>query len=192
MRLKALLASFAVALFVCGMAQADEPTYSTYSIKKNAGGDRIVPVRVLKQVRFSSQNQNGPDVAVGNVLVYDTNSNDGVSVRLTTTSGDAAIAGIAATIIQTADNTQPALADSNARRNWGWIVVHGPATATVDGAGGASAGNPWMASADSGEVMTPVLGTGGNYDNAARRQRLGGFFMGTPADGEADVFVQLE
>jgi len=163
---------------------------------KGGAAKQWQPVRIMKLVRNSDRGANSAGIDSGDVVVYDTTqfSRDGVTVRTTTTSGDGAIAGIAVTDIATSDtvSTSTSAIDDAGKRNWGFIIVHGPALADcTSGTCGAVAGNVFRTSSDAGAIGTPVA-TSGHYDAQNTNARIGGFFYETPAGGQARVFVTLE
>lgn len=191
---------FAIALlitsaFVGSAAYAGVPEPTVNGMKKRAVGAReSEPVRVFKLVRYGQlpTGVNSPSVASEDVLVYDTVSDDGISVAFTTSSHDNAVAGVAVTAIQTYDSKTGGIAeDQEGARNWGWIIVHGPAIAKVStGAGtGIAVGAPWITSTDSGAVGYITSGS----TSAVHYQGVGGFFFDTlTTETEAEVFVRLE
>lgn len=187
-----------------GVANAGEPQFadwynkSKYAQQGGKAGDANTVV--LQYVRFGDNDQDNTFISSGDVVVYDTNSDDGVTVRLTTTSNDGAIAGILATAISTSDNTTgTSWRDDWGRRNWGWIVVHGMtrANCTVAGTNGVAAGGAFVTSADAGQVTglepSGAAVAGNGVTNAARTAR-GGFFMDAAdtSSGKMDVYVLLE
>lgn len=192
-----VIASF-LAIGLTGIASADpSPTYETWTNKSSNIGKKGTPVRVLKLVRYASRDANATSILSGDVVVYDTVSDDGVTVTRTITSADATIAGIAATTIFSADGSSTSAQEDSYHRNWGWIIVHGPATATVTAGGtnGATVGTPFYTSRDEGRVAG--MSTGAGADQAAvlrMATSTGGFFQDTPAasDTSVDVFVKLE
>lgn len=150
------------------------------------------PIRVFKLVRFTSADAGSPSIASGDVVVYDTNSADGVSVRLTTSSADPAIAGIAVTAIQSADGGSTSAFDDIGHKNWGWICVHGPALVNQGGVNGASVGNIFITSSDPTRVTTvPTLNASTGANGAGSK---GGFYLvvGTAGSTSSKVFVELE
>lgn len=192
-----LLSAF---VLVGGIAYAypDDPTYQSWTNKSDKVVRQGTAVRELKMVRFVSQAQNGPNVASGDALVYSVVSDDGVSVALTTTSVDGAFAGIAATAILTSDVTGSASAQDDAgRRNWGWIVVHGPAVAKISanhaGTNAHSAGDAFLTSSDSGAINGLNTVSQGDTNLIARRlSGVGGFFFnaGDASSTTTDVMVE--
>lgn len=187
-----ILALFVTTLGVGSAWAVGDP--NSIGIKKRTTGARQgEAVRVFKLVRHSASTPNDAGIVSEDVVVYDTISDDGITVRLTTTSNDGAIAGIAVMTIETSDATTGTSAfDDEGRRNWGYILVHGPMTASI-GAGAINAagvGAPFITSSDAGQV-TGFQGAPptGDLDNEAS----GGFFMDAATSGTAvDVFVELE
>lgn len=171
---------------------ADEPQI----LKRGIGGKEFQPVRVYKLVRYAERMVVGTGLVSGDVVVYDINSDDGITVNVTTTSADAAVAGIAAMTIQTGDNsTAPtSAADDYGRRNWGYILVHGPMTMNVaaGGTNAPSAGDPWITSADAGKgcsfAPTSAVATTALTKKLGNR---GGFFYNAPAAADTSTLVQV-
>jgi hypothetical protein len=199
---KHILVALFCAFCTVGVANAypDDPTYATWTDKSGKVTKQGNPVRVLKMVRLADNRDIGVSVVSGDALVYSLVSDDGVSVALTTTSADGALAGIAATAILTSDslNTNSARDDAG-RRNWGWIVVHGPADANVSAGGtnGNSAGDLFITSTDSGKITALQTGAASTAVTVALLDDVkgaGGFFMDA-ASGSATktkVFVEQE
>lgn len=187
-----------------GVAFAVDLPSNPGMVKRITGATQGTPTRVYKLVRFASNVLGGSvqTISAGEAVVYDTISDDGITIRRTTTSADGAFAGIAVTSIVSNDNRTGTSADDDAgNENWGYIIVHGPTTALVTGSGinganNASVGDPVITSSDSGAVTTFVgttsLGSGGN--EAKRFGNKGGFFMDAPTDqsNTIDVFINLE
>lgn len=193
---KLLFAAFAAALFVSSVSYAGVPDPTVPGIKKREVGARqSEPIRVFKLVRFPrlTSGVNTAALASGDVVVYDTVSDDGISVCTTTSSHDNAVAGICVTTIQTIDIAAGGIAaDQEGYRNWGWIIVHGPAFAkTTLGAGsGVVANDMWITSTDAGAVGYVTSG----QVNGIHYQGAGGFFFdtGSATDTQEKVFVRLE
>lgn len=200
--MKKLYSLFLAALLVAVSVPAfaiDDPTFANY-IKKRAEGAKFADAsRGVRLVRFSNNGLNASSLVSGDAVVWDTVSDDGVSVRTTTTSADGAFAGIVCTTIPTSDaSTGTSAYDDLGRRNWGWIVVEGfmTARATAGGTNGNSAGDIFITSTDSG-VITTLENAGGN-STANQIQRAvrgrGGFFFDA-GDGSSttyEVYVQRQ
>lgn len=196
--IKILAISLAAVFMSFGVAFATDQPTTIGEIKRVTGARQAEPTRTFKLVRYSAQNL--PAIAAGDAVVYDTISDDGVTVRLTTTSADGAIAGIAVTAIQTCDNANNTTAsDDEGKRNWGYIQVHGPVSAKVSAGGtnGNAVGDFFITSGDSGAVTT-IQNRGSALAASANGLREvaanGGFFLDA-ADGTSttsDVFLTLE
>lgn len=194
--------SLLAGLFLSTLSYAyPSPTYSEWTdISRN--NSRATAVRELKLVRFGLAGPSSVGVVSGEAVIYDVASDDGVTVALTTTSADRAFAGIAVTAISTSDNSSGTSAfDDIGRRNWGWIIVHGPALAKVSpgGTNGNLAKALFVTSVDSGaitgvEVATvlPVVGSIAQYSAVA--QASGGFFLDNADTSSSlvEVFVKAE
>lgn len=171
---------------------ATEPS-DTGIRKRVVGASASVPTKVFQLVRFANRGANAI-VNSGDVVVWDTNSDDGVTVALTTTSGDGSIAGIAVSQIVSPDSGSSSAADDEGRNNWGYIQVYGPALANIT-AGGAGANGavtkPFITSTDSGVITGYVEG---EVIANALATRVGGFFLDTPAATatQVEVFVATE
>jgi len=176
----------ALALFTSSTAFAlDDTTLGNVVRLHGDGGRAGNAVRVLKLVRFADREANTASVLSGDAVTLSLVSDDGVSVTRTTTSGDGAFVGISAMTIQTADGDATSVYDDQGRRNWGWVIVYGPANAksSAGGANGAAAGAPFITSTDSGAITTH-RGT----DNAtAQRAGNDGFYMDA-ADGSSTSY----
>lgn len=176
-------------------------------IRLNAdGGSQGEATRVIKLVRFASRDADTASLASGDAVRYSLISDDGVTVEKTFTSADGAFAGIVAMTIPSADGSSTSLRDDIGRRNWGWIVVNGPTTATVS-AGGTNnnaAGDRFYTSRDAGKVAgleevslsadltTPALWRAHVTNQLKKAGNSGGFFMDA-ADGSStsvDVYVE--
>src|SRR3990167_9117266 len=185
-------------LLVAPIAYAlDSPTFESWTDKSRDVGKYGNSVRVLKLVRVASADPNATTYASGDVVIYSIISDDGVTITYAEQSADGAIAGILATSILTADADSVVAADDAGRRNWGWMIVHGPATARAKNGttNGNLVGDPFVTSRDPSFITSHEGGTntGGvfSYDagvsqagNNARNLRLlkaasntGGFFM---------------
>jgi len=162
----------------------------TYTLISQTGGTQAEPLRVMKLVRYAARGDSQAIINSGEAVVYDQVSGDGVTVDLTTTSKDAAFAGIAATDINTADSNADNASDDLGRRNWGYIVVHGPAVVEVGGNNNAGAGDPFITSTDS----TKVTGFEATTDLTSGAEGIngnGGFFLEAPGtSANSRVFVE--
>lgn len=187
-----LLALFT--LVVTPVFAYDDPSISNLIKKSGVGAKQSEAVRVVKLIRYASAEANSPSLVSGDAVVYSTASDDGVTVALSTSSRDGAFAGIVVTTIPSSDaSTGTSAGDDIGRRNWGWIVVHGPATAAINTAGRAiTAGDVFVTSND-GTVSNVTAELGSIDALAAARTRHGGFFFDSQTtETTADVFVLAE
>ena len=101
-------------------------------IKAPQGGTPGKPTVVIKLVRYARINANSPTLSSGDVVIWDTNSADGITVSACQTSGDSKVAGVLVTSLQTIDAQY---SPSNiTTRNWGYMAVSGRVLANVSGA----------------------------------------------------------
>ena len=195
---KLILALFTMCVVCSANAYAADPQFRTWTDKSMMTDKQGTPVRVLKRVRFASNDANAVGIVSGDAVKYDTVSDDGVTVAFATTSKDGAFAGIAVTTIQTADSASASAQDDAGRRNWGWIIVHGPANANVTAAGtnNNAVGAVLITSRDQGKVTTFETPTGSvaSLDTAIAAANSGGFFYdaASASDTTVEVFVNLE
>lgn len=205
--MRKLTLALLLALFVGSIASVayaiDDPSYANYVIKRSTGAKQSDSPRVVRLVRYSVRGNDGSsqtrDLVSNDLVVWDTNSDDAVSVRMTSTSADGAVAGVVCSnTILTADNAQNFVGDANGQRNWGWIVVDGFATVRVQpGTNGAAIGDPVLTSRDTGAAATfetlSVDSTADVTTNAKLATKSAGFFFDTLAatDTTAEIYVQL-
>lgn len=194
-----ILSLMAVAILVSGVAFAyPEPTMEGARKVNNLANDQKSAYREIKLVRWNGINLPWP--TSGDALVYDLNSDDGVTVKFTTTSADGGFAGICVTQIPSVDSVGPNFGDDAGRANWGYIVIHGPANANVT-AGGTNAngaGDAFITSTDSGKIagLRDPAGTS-NVTQIGLVQAVrgtGGFFMDAAdsSSTQVEVFVENE
>lgn len=196
--MKKLFSIVAILGFVATSAYAiDEPTFNNQVKLRGVGAKQAEATRVVKLVRYAENTQDAPSLTSGDAVVYSIVSDDGVSVVRTTTSWDNAFAGIVATTIQSSDSASTgSAADDIGRRNWGWIVTHGPtvADASAGGTNAHAAGDPFGTSSDATAVTSFAAV---NTNSAAIQKRTagkGGFFLdaGDGTTTSYEVFVMAE
>jgi hypothetical protein len=167
-------------------------------IKRVIGKSQDTPTRVYQLCRYAARGANIGSISTNEVVAWDTNSDDGVTIGVTTTntsgtSCNNAIAGVAVTAFETANSDSTSAADDAGRRNWGYIQVYGPGTAKVI-AGGTNAhavGDLIFTSKRSGAAMAAEAYTGGV--NTFLKRPLG-FFLDADDSTSAtvDVFIAVE
>lgn len=190
--MKKLISLLAIGLMLSGVSFAyDSPTDNGQILTNSTGGGQATPIKVYQLVRYGAREQNTATLASGSTVVWDTVSKDGVTIALTTTSGNGAVAGVTVTQIFTGNGGGTSASDDAGRRNWGYVQVYGPvdATVTAGGVGGVTAGAPAITSSSSGSVGSFDL----NNSDATKPAAEFGYFMEGPADGSdtsVKIFVQ--
>ena len=154
-----------MALFVLsgGVAFAyDEPTFQESSKVNNSPYSQREAYREIKLVRYAGNTANDAGLVSGDAVAYSIVSADGVTVFKTTQSEDSAFAGIVCTTIPSSNASAIHYSEDAGRRNWGYIVVYGPANATAGagGTGNANFGDPFIMSSDSGKVGNIAFASG--------------------------------
>lgn len=161
------------------------------NVKETSGGSPADAVRVYQLVRYPAVDAGGPEnsLSAGDVVVWDTNSDDGVTVNSThkaTMSCDA-VAGVVVSTVLTGDvnsSTSSAAGDLG-RKNWGYIQTYGYNASCKIAGVVPFAGAPLCASpTDEHYAMTADSGT-----EAVRRRLLGFAYDTQAATGSAEVFV---
>ena len=138
--MKNLFRLLLAALFIFGsvyMAEAVTNDYASQNVEimgVSGGPSGITPPTVIMKVRYSQMDatpQSSSNVVSGDVLIWDTNSADGITVSrcvVDSPSDTAYFAGVAVTGIQSADSTSTL----GITRNWGYMAVKGYCLAKVD------------------------------------------------------------
>lgn len=98
------------------------------NLKESSGGLASNPVRVYTLVRYPQSDPIGAKLSAGDVVLWDTVSDDGVTVNVFGQAGSVdSVAGVvvSATIL-TQDGTGALSADTSLGfRNWGYIQIYG-------------------------------------------------------------------
>lgn len=146
------------------------------------------PYKIFTLVRYPSTSANEPGLSKGDVVIWDTVSDDGVTVNISTSTGvfnntssiDAVAGVIVSTLIPSADQANSAGGDIN-RRNWGWMQVYGyNSTVNITG-GNALAGTGLVASNTVPRYATTAVATLEN--------RSMGFAFDASSQGQSEAFV---
>ena len=143
MRKIALFVLIALAFSTSAWAlPAPDSSKINFILGEKIGGNREVPNCTIIPVRLSLMGANLTGINSGEVVYWDTNSADGISINkdASLTPGNANFAGVAVTAIQTADSA----ATNPNNRNWGWIAIKGVCVASIDGT--ITAGDPLASS----------------------------------------------
>ena len=163
--MKKLLSILAVVLMFQGTSFAAYTQPSDPGLKESSPATAANPVKVYRLVRNPNAGANDTTFASGDVVLWDTISDDGVTVNKTTdlgiTTSSDAVAGVVVGQIQSAEAVgyiNSALNDLG-NRNWGYIQIYGPALAKVSG----------NVRVGAGLHASPIAGTasdGGSFDGA--------------------------
>jgi hypothetical protein len=97
-------------------------------IAKNGAND--IPDKTFRIVRFMVASNDvkpadTPSLTADSIVIWDTTSDDGVTVCTTTTSYDSAVAGVVPIAILTPDAPGATANVDLGRRNWGWLQTYG-------------------------------------------------------------------
>ncbi len=180
--------SILLALFVLGGGIAFAYDSDGNVHKEEGSGASIADaVRVYQLVRYPSVEAGGVRnfLSSGDVVVWDTNSDDGVTVNLTSMVGQSrdAVAGIVVSSTITGDTASGTAVQDIGHKNWGYIQTYGlcsvaKITGVVAFAGqpiGADATNPGYAVAiDSATATVRTVPLGFAYDSQATITTSGG------------------
>lgn len=181
---KLLLISLAV-LLCASMVYAATPP-GTGDIM-GTGNLASAPGKIFRLVRYvpTTGTIDSRTLSAESIVIWDTTSDDGVTVTLTTTSQDARVAGIVVNDILTPE--MGALGNSAAadvgKRNWGYVQTYGYALVYGCGDGLLQVGRPFATSnasslaGNSSITVTGGMSAGFAYDTQS-------------ASGESEVFIR--
>ena len=174
-------------LFVGSVCAYDEG--GAINIKEESRGSASDPVRVYTLVRNPRTGVNAIAISAGDVLLWDCNSDDGVTINIVTEAGQSsdAVAGVAVGVIPTADGARTAVVAVGARE-WGYIQTYGLHT-TVNfdvQAGAAAVGQTLVASPDIPGVCQVTETTDGIHN-----QVMGFAYDAEASTADAEVFLRL-
>lgn len=197
--MKKILSIVLVALLVGGVAFAAVPGVSKtpgtgFIITNMQGGTIDQPSKTFRLVRFVpvAGSNNSLTLTKDSAVIWDLVSDDGVTVTLSTTSGDSAVAGI---VVQ--DGLTPDIgtlgneaSEDRANRNWTWLQTYGLSQADLrPGEAIAAAGDAIGLSTSPGKISTFAAGVA-----TPRNQGLLGFAYDSASASTSDVqvFVRCE
>lgn len=183
---KSIFALLAILMIASGVAYAVQSPDGNAHANRETGAPGYIPYREYQLVRYSESGPNGTSLTAGDVVIWDTVSDDGVSVGLVGTVGSSdAVAGVVvSTAIQTVELSGVTMTASldYGRRNWGWIQVRGYNTnVNVVGGGVTTAGQTLKAS-DTPRNADASVNTG-----AGVIRRVLGFAYDTGNDPEVGI-----
>lgn len=191
---KYIFSLFALLVLGTGLvyAQGDEGTTGANTKREISGALGYVPYKELQLVRYAeTQNLGSLALSAGDVVVWNTISDDGVTIGLVGTTGSVdSVAGVVvSTIINTADSTGTTPGVDYGRRNWGFIQVRGLCP-VVNVTSGGPAGSSLIASS----VSRYATGTPGELTTAGttpRVYRFMGFAYDASSQGQSEALLDL-
>ncbi len=183
---KLIISLVAVTFLVCGMAFAYDEG-SDINQREISGGTASDPVRFIQLVRNPEVGDDVASLSAGSVVVWDINSDDGVTINVVTAAGQSndAVAGVTVGSIPTSDGARTA-ANSVGRREWGYIQTYGYTDdCMVDATTAVAAGQSLIAC-----PAVPGKACIGSTTN--RTQAIIGFaFDAVSSVGDEEVFLRL-
>jgi len=193
--MKRILSIVLVSLFVVGTALAAVPgNYRSpgHGDKLGQGGLPSQPGKIFRLVRYepAAGTQDSATLPAESIVIWDTNSDDGVTVTTTTTSYDSAVAGIIKWNALTADPLGQTAVKDLGDRNWTWLQTYGLAQVRVQGDAAPIVVKEAMAcGSDAGEAVDFIS----NTTNGALLGQCG-FFMDAAAAAadNVDCFLQID
>ena len=159
------------------------------------GGTWASPTKTFRMVRWApaQQGPNVPSLTADSIVIWDANSDDGVTVTTTTTSNDSAVAGLIPVRILTPDASR-SLSSDVGQRNWGYLQTYGYALADCADDTVIAAKGKFGTSDQAGLIGGPGALGGGGETAAATNLGLAGFVFDavTASKTEQEVFIQCE
>ena len=91
------------------------------------GGSQVAPYRTFRVVRYqpTSGTANSEIVSPNSIVIWDSVSDDGITVTLTTTSTDSAVAGVLINATLTPDTLGQTVTADIGKRNWTFMQTSG-------------------------------------------------------------------
>lgn len=182
--MKKLFVILIATLLVGGVAFGEgvpQPSAVGVSRIKAVGTLPSDPQSQILLVRYGNRFADSAKISSGDVVVWDLNSADGVTISQCVVANAVSYAGVAVTDILTATNSS---VDPN-DRNWGYIAVKGYCLAKVDTSDAVTGG---VLSTD-GNITPGALGTG-IIPNGALSVDIGVLLNDTGSDGLMPVYLR--
>ena len=173
-----------LALTIALMSVDALAAYPTYDGTQYIGGnnEKDQPISQIVRVRYGQTGASHATVVSGTVMMWDTNSADGVTVSVCTSAwaGDFAAAGVAVTPFLTDDNGVYNEDDDS----WGYMAVKGYCLALVD-----------TSKAVTGGILVPSDALNGYYGTRGDQllkasQDCGVLLTDTTSDGNMKVYLK--
>lgn len=180
---KKLLSLLLIGLLLLGGLMISMPVFAgdnEVNLSGFGGATGVTPFVEKVRVRYGRMGNSVPSLSSGDVVMWDTNSADGITITACNVTGDTgSFAGVLLGDIQSADS---ATVNANAR-NWGWIAVRGYCLAKVD----TSSAQTGQKLFQNGGVLEGSFGTTGLL---TATEDQGTLLSDTGTDGLMPVFLQ--
>ena len=182
---KILILVLALSLLLAGEALAAAISYpamdSNIILDSPVGFSQTRPTTKIKLVRYGKNVADAASLNSGDVVVWDMNSRDGVTISGCHVLNAVSYAGVLVTTINTPDSSAMGQGDDN----WGWMATEGYCLAQVT-----------TAQADAGDRLVPLgsgalrtFGTGALSTTIFISRDIGILLSDTGADGLQQVYL---
>ena len=124
--------------------------------------------KVFRLVRFVPASGTGDSTTLtaDSIVIWDTTSDDGVTITTSVLSGDAAVAGVVVQAALTPDTLGNTAVQDAGKRNWTWLQTYGQCNVNWQAQGGVAANNIFGTSTSKGcansFALTTTAGAAGN------------------------------
>jgi len=199
--MKKILILVLAALFVLSGVAMAAPNYSpgTGDILGNGipQGESHKIFRLVRNGYVGSTVAVTPSVSVDSIVIWDTISDDGRTVTLTTTSADSRVAGVVVggVLLSSEAGTIGNTATQHiGKRNWGWIQTYGKCEVSVDATSTLVAGYAIGCGTQAGQASGFAPTSGGQTIVATHAANMGmaGFAYDNATASATDVEVFLK
>ena len=144
------------------------------------------PHRIYRLVRYVATDAT---LVAESIVVWDTSSDDGVSITTTTLSSDSTVAGIIDQEALTPDVVDNEASADIGRDNWTWLQTYGKAEVRIDASAGVTVGFAMGTAPPAGEATGFLPSTTSSFE-----QGNAGFFLDTcaAAADDCECFLVLD
>ena len=177
------------ALLFSGVAFAAPISSPGIGDKLGQGSLDSDPGKIFRFVRYmpAAGTIDADTLATESIVIWDTLSDDGVTITTTTTSYDSAVAGIIAVAALTPDSLGRTAVQDIGSRNWTWLQTYGIAEVRVQADSDLVDVKDAMSCGSTAGEACDYLGGGTD----ALTQGMAGFFLDDATAGEDNVEVFL-
>ena len=163
------------------------------------------PHRIFRLVRWmplsaavvKTNLSNWPPLTADSIVIWDLVSDDGITVTVTTTSYDSAVAGVIPVAIlgplTTDTDIGATLTTDTGKRNWGWLQTYGKTNVTMMAAGSVgTAGYAMATSSEPGRANIFTYTVDSVEINASYQGNAGFFYDTGAAAATVEAFLKLD